>query len=362
MTACKRMFSINCKGRMTDSGWALANLWASEGVSISSIAKRLKVARSTVRYNLERGTPSNRPVRQPPKIPKGAAKAMEKRRKLVLKYTKETKIFVSSGGPSRRAGKRIRSVRVFPSCAKIRDQLKRKHGIDVAVNTVRNDLRTLNMTARRRPKGPQHWVGDAERRLAFCKAHVKDDPTKYVFSDEKYADCNDHGCGWQWCEQDELPEPRGTDGWAASIHVWGCIGIGVKRLVFLPSDKRVDGDLYIDRCIDPNLDVLKRRGVVFQQDGAAAHRSRATMDGLKKRGIKVLENWPPRSPDFNPIEQLWSRIARIVSDLGAVEESELQAAVQQAWNAISQAEIDKLVTSFTTKLARCIELKGGMVR
>ena len=355
-------FTVNCRGRITDNGWAIAKVWNSEGVATKEIARRLNVAPSTVRYNLERCTPSGRPSRNPPKLTAKAKKAISSRRDLVMAYAKKTTVFVGSGGKSGRAGKRIKKKRDFPSCQKIADQLRREHNIKVCRNTVRNDLGAVGLTAKRRPRGPTHYVGDAERRVAFAKKHLHDNPSRIFFSDEKYCDTNDNGCGWQWCEEGEKPDHRGFDRWAPKLHVWGCIGVGYRRLAFLSGDGTVDSDMYETLCIKPNKKLLSKRGYVFMQDGAAAHRSKATMESLRKKGINVMSDWPPRSPDLNPIEQLWSRIARVVSDLGPVEEGGLQVAVKKAWEAIPEKEIDKLVMSFTNKLKKCIELKGAIVR
>ncbi len=46
---------------------------------------------------------------------------------------------------------------------------------------------------------------------------------------------------------------------------------------------------------------------VFQHDNDIKHTSKATKEWLKKKHIKVLE-WTSQSPNFNPIENLWSEL------------------------------------------------------
>jgi hypothetical protein len=61
---------------------------------------------------------------------------------------------------------------------------------------------------------------------------------------------------------------------------------------------------------------------------------------------------------LNPIEQVWSVLNQVVNDMCPTDAQELEAAVVAAWNSISQEYIDKLVKTFTSKLTKCIALRG----
>jgi len=53
---------------------------------------------------------------------------------------------------------------------------------------------------------------------------------------------------------------------------------------------------------------------MFQQDGARAHASKATVAWLDTNIKHYIppEDWPPNSPDLSPIENVWSIMATAV--------------------------------------------------
>ena len=98
------------------------------------------------------------------------------------------------------------------------------------------------------------------------------------------------------------------------------------------------------------------------QDGARAHASSLVHTFLKEKGISVIQDWPPRSPDLNPIENLWAILARKVSDCGPTDEADLKTYIKKVWDDYPQTEIDKLVLSFKRRAAQCIKSSGRKVK
>lgn len=94
-------------------------------------------------------------------------------------------------------------------------------------------------------------------------------------------------------------------------------------------------------------------------DGAAAHRAPATVAFMSSKGIRIVADWPPNSPDLNPIENAW---AWLKQQLYAQQYASLEAMWQAAeaiWASMPLSMCQNLMNSIATRKAICIEREGG---
>ena len=100
----------------------------------------------------------------------------------------------------------------------------------------------------------------------------------------------------------------------------------------------------------------------FIQDGAPAHRAKATRQWCKKNLPNFIkkDEWPANSPDLNPIENLWSIIDEtayrdpIPKSMGG-----LKSRLRQAWRNIPLASLRELARSMPQLLKNVIQNNGG---
>ena len=75
-------------------------------------------------------------------------------------------------------------------------------------------------------------------------------------------------------------------------------------------------------------------GWTLQQDNDPKHKSQVVMSWLDENEINVFE-WPPQSPDLNPLVNLWGIIKRAVSSRKSINQRSLWDIIQEEWNNIT---------------------------
>ena len=359
------------QGRMDDAAhavilvlWSLLDLCGHHLWTIGGIAAKVNCDWVTVRRAIANRTPpSHRKKKAPPRLPTAARAAIALRRRRVH-YLASLKVTKVGPAPEHYVYKK----KMFPSCTTIAKELNIRHGTlglngkpTVSRSTVLRDTRAVGLKSKKRSKGPMRKQMDEGQRLAFCRAKLRK-PKRVLatlaFSDEKWCNTNDHGLPFEFCTPKEQASRRVYDRYAKSVHIWGCIGIGLKRLIVLPKGS-ITAATYIHDSLTPSLPALNGR--LFMQDGARPHTAKKTTNFLQRNNIAYLDDWPARSPDLNPIETLWALLSRRVGNRLPTDEAELEQFFVEEWNAIPQSEIDVLVNSFAARCSECVRVKGATI-
>lgn len=101
---------------------------------------------------------------------------------------------------------------------------------------------------------------------------------------------------------------------------------------------------------------------VLQQDNDPSHRVAPAVvkHNNKHKGtrVKVLENWPPNSPDLNPIENIWSYVEAEVYKMGCKTFEAFKQAVLDTMQAVPKRMLANLYSSMPKRMKKVIEKEG----
>lgn len=255
-------------------------------------------------------------------------------------------------------------------------------GLQISDATVRNVLKAKGYHRRVARKVPYLTKKHKQARMSWAHMYggfTRRNWDRVIWSDECYIYLGDdwgrvyvtRRPGEELLEECLVPTFKQS---SVRVMVWGCIMRGRKGpLVVLEYPGGKGGGMNSVRYREQVLDgVLKdfynkvntpRRRVVFQQDGAASHKSKATKRWFDQNGIPLLFH-PASSPDLSPIEPVWHELKRVLRALphppNTVEQ--LQEAVRAAWDGLPIEDVDKHVARMPDRVKAVLGAKGGHTR
>ena len=204
------------------------------------------------------------------------------------------------------------------------------HGLS-SVDQARGDAKKKSLIAaeQQRPDVVIHRRNfDLARRflspdqLVFLdESGAKTNMTRLDGRSAKGTRCNDHTPNGHWKTMTMLSAIRGE---------------GVIEDATVVCDGAMDGGTflaYVEDCLVPSLQC----GDVVVMDNLAAHKVKGVREAIEAAGCDL---WylPPYSPDYNPIEKVWSKVKTYLRQAGADTFDTLSNAVAAALQTVGHHE------------------------
>ena len=248
--------------------------------------------------------------------------------------------------------------------------IKKKFQFSCNVRTLQRTLNSLRFRWSRLKKKPELRKEDFENRRKFAKKYLNfEKKWNFVwFSDEKKFNLDGpDGFYYYWRDLDNekgrklfSKRPRSRK----SFMVWGAFCSTKKSpLIFLKN--KVTSKKYVKMIKKYFLPISNIEGtdkIWFQQDNAPIHTSNHTLEHLNNFGFELFD-WPPYSPDLNPIENIWSILSYSIYNGNRIYKNtrDLKKAILKAWDEISEKKLKKLVGSMENRLEEVIINRGDHI-
>jgi len=261
-------------------------------------------------------------------------------------------------------------------------QLRVESGSNLSVASIRRRLREEGIRKWRAVKRPRLTPAHVKKRKQWAKEHLN-----WKIIDFEKVDWSDE------CSIEKGADPRGV--WVfrtsskaekflpknvatknksgcVSLMVWGCFtGTHLGPLVSFRGKNTAD--TYVNTLRNHLLPFIQSlpsdvaNEFIFQQDNATIHTAKKTRQWFEENGIQVME-WPPNSPDMNPIEHLWRALkaalhqrfpdTRILPGGPEKVQEILYERLQVVWQEIGEKTLRDLVDSMPRRAAALWQAKG----
>jgi transposase len=216
------------------------------------------------------------------------------------------------------------------------EQLRRRPGVPGSIMIVRRGLKRLGITRKKKAlhAAERDRLGVQEERRLFQDEVESIEPKRLVFVDETGV-TTAMTPAYGRAPKGERVEASAPASWE-SVTVIAAMGLdGVRAPLALPGGTdAATFRTYIEGVLVPAL----HKGDVVVFDNLAAHLRPAVAEAIERAGAVVLR-LPPYSPDFNPIERMFSKFKGCLRRLGARGKRRLYEAIGEALRQVTLPDI-----------------------
>lgn len=249
--------------------------------------------------------------------------------------------------------------------------LKTELRLRCSLATIKRRLREVHLGGRRSATKAFLTPEAKEKRLQFANQHKLLNWRRVMFSDEVNIVTSAHGMEWVRRPPNTRHDPKyirevNRQG-RCKLNVWGAItSTGMLDLVII--DGTLNQHNYLNNVLIPRVLPYKQShpDMIFQHDGAPAHRAIMIKEWLSSEDVEVLK-WPAQSPDINPIENLWNMLKEEIGPLnhiGPNQKEELTGVVTEAWEKLRNKPriLTKLYGSMKRRMIEIIAKRGAQTK
>ena len=221
--------------------------------------------------------------------------------------------------------------------ADLSEQLEQETGLKVSPSTISRALSRLNLTRKKKSfKASKAYTAPVQKkRQAYWERIREVAPEDLVFLDETgihlaMVELYARSLRGQRAYGEQPKKGKQTS-------IIGVMTLAAGWLTGLSFEGGTTGDLFL-WFIEQVLVPLLWPGAVVVMDNLSAHKVDGVAQAIAQAGARLVY-LSPYSPDFNPIENLWSKFKQYLRSLGSRTKETLHEAVKEALAQISFEDI-----------------------
>lgn len=239
--------------------------------------------------------------------------------------------------------------------------------INVNVRTIQRTISNLGFRYKKIPKEIHLSKKHKICRLKFAEDMIRKqvDWKTVIFSDEKRFNLDGPDNIYSYMDENSSMVRQKRQMGGGGLMVWGMVFPDGQLELKLMIGKQKSTD-YIDlleNFAKPKiLNYFKDKPFIFQQDNCSIHVSKLSKSWTESNFDNVLD-WPSKSPDLNPIENVWRLMSRIVYEHGQFETiNSLWECIHKTVNNLNanKSEVLKLIDNVPSRLIEVVKRKGGL--
>lgn len=161
----------------------------------------------------------------------------------------------------------------------------------------------------------------------------------------------------RWYNPDNIYDIDITYKHPSKLNAWGAISYDKKIIhVF---DQTMNADIYVN-ILKTNLKNIYEADNYLIYDNDPKHTSAKAKTYLTNNEINILD-FPPCSPDINPIENIWAIYKHNIAKINPKNIDQLKQTMLTEWNNIDQEIIRNSIDSMPVRLQKIIIAKGSYI-
>jgi transposase len=215
-------------------------------------------------------------------------------------------------------------------------QLRERGGFGCSLTTLWRALRRLGLTRKKKAqRADERDRPEVQKKRRSFRRKVKQiEPQRLVFVDETGV-TTAMTPAYAWAPRGERAVDSAPGSWE-SVTVVVAMGLeGVRApLAFPGSTNAATFESYVEQALVPAL----HEGDVVAFDNLSAHLGTAVTEAIEGAGARVLP-LPPYSPDYTPIEEMFSKVKEFLRRVTARVKGDLYEAIGDALREVTDQDI-----------------------